>query len=194
MVCRIRNIKPSFFEDEIIAGLDPIVRLFYIGLWTRCDLRGVFEWQPKVLAALFPFDEKVTGETVTSWLEELKKLKRVRSYIAEKRQYGQVMAFVEHQIISTREKERGPQYPVIMAKAGTCRTHVENVPGTPDLGHGTYDFGHRTRDDQKPEEKKPKPPIVMASFREARRGEKKPTAEEEIRIATLRAIAIKDRP
>ncbi len=145
-VSRIRNIKPAFFEDEAIARLLPLTRLFYIGLWTRCDYQGVFEWQPKVLAGLFPYDETVSGQTVSDWLETLTKLRRIRSYLVDGKRFGCVLAFVKHQAISGREKQRGPQYPAFTPKLSKCQTSAKQVPGPADLGQRTKDVGLGTSD------------------------------------------------
>lgn len=56
-MARTRNIKPSFFANEEIAGLSPLTRLLFIGLWTQADREGRLEDRPKRLkAAILPFD------------------------------------------------------------------------------------------------------------------------------------------
>lgn len=41
---RIRQIKPSFWEDAVIESLPDSVKLFYIGTWQLADDGGTFEW------------------------------------------------------------------------------------------------------------------------------------------------------
>jgi hypothetical protein len=57
-VARIRTVKPDFFLHEVVAGLPPLHRLLFIGLWTLADKRGVLEDRPRrIKAALFPWDD-----------------------------------------------------------------------------------------------------------------------------------------
>ena len=44
MTMRIRQVKPSFFKDPLMAELTPPVRLFYVGLWMLADDAGWFRW------------------------------------------------------------------------------------------------------------------------------------------------------
>ena len=44
MTMRIRQVKPSFFKDPLMAELSPAVRLFYVGLWMLADDAGWFRW------------------------------------------------------------------------------------------------------------------------------------------------------
>lgn len=56
-MARIRSIHQGFFTDEAIIELQPLARLFLLGLLTECDDQGVFEWKPKRLKVrLFPAD------------------------------------------------------------------------------------------------------------------------------------------
>lgn len=41
---RIRQIKPTFWEDAVIEDLSDSVKLFYIGTWQLADDGGTFEW------------------------------------------------------------------------------------------------------------------------------------------------------
>ena len=68
-MARARNIKPSFFQNEELGDLDPVARLFFIGLWTIADYRGCVEFRPKRLKVqLLPYDECNT-ETLANNLE-----------------------------------------------------------------------------------------------------------------------------
>lgn len=141
-MARIRNIGPRFFEDETMARLPLGGRLLYIGIWTRCDLNGVFEWNVKVLtAALFPHDDGIDAGTVEKWLQALVELGRVTRFEAEGKRYGFLPRFSVHQAISKAERDQdlknrqaGKAYPVPV-------TVPKTVPETPDEGQRTKDEG-----------------------------------------------------
>lgn len=47
---RIRQIKPEFWSDARLYGLDPVVKLIYIGLWNEADDSGFLRADPMQLA------------------------------------------------------------------------------------------------------------------------------------------------
>jgi hypothetical protein len=54
---RIRQVRPEFFTDAIVARLPADVRLLYIGLWIVADDAGWLDWDPAQIGALlFPFE------------------------------------------------------------------------------------------------------------------------------------------
>ena len=56
---RIRSVKPEFWEDEDVAALPPLTRLYFIGLWNLADDAGYLRWSVVgVAAALFRYDSK----------------------------------------------------------------------------------------------------------------------------------------
>jgi hypothetical protein len=56
-MARSRNIKPSFFCNELLVELPFETRLLFIGLWTLADREGLLEDRPKrIKMALFPAD------------------------------------------------------------------------------------------------------------------------------------------
>lgn len=67
-----RLLRPSFFLCEALidaeqkAGLPPrSLRMTYAGLWGQCDVRGIFQWQPRQLkAAICPWDDDVNMPAV----------------------------------------------------------------------------------------------------------------------------------
>ena len=147
MARRIRNIKPEYFEDEKVAMLPMGARLLYIGLWTRADMGGVFEYNVKVVtAAIFPHDDDVTAETVVSWLKKMEELGFIKRFeISDKgttKAYGHISQFTEHQAISKAERDKGRQYP-----RPVTRTVPGTVPETPDEGRMTRDEGRGTTGD-----------------------------------------------
>jgi hypothetical protein len=53
---RIRQIKPEFFRDRLLAEMSADVREFYIGLWMQADDSGWLRWAPGELGAdLYPY-------------------------------------------------------------------------------------------------------------------------------------------
>mgnify|MGYP001616291733 CR=1 FL=1 len=54
---RIRQVKPAFWTDKVMAGLPKSARLMYIGLWMLADDTGWIEWDLEQAGAeLFPFE------------------------------------------------------------------------------------------------------------------------------------------
>lgn len=53
---RIRNVKPDYWRDRLIAVLPDAVARFYIGLWMEADDAGWLRWEPEEIAAdLYPY-------------------------------------------------------------------------------------------------------------------------------------------
>ena len=151
-MARIRNISPRFFEDETMAKLPMGGRLLYIGLWTRADLNGVFEWSPKVITAgLFPNDDDVTTVEVVAWLSQLQSLNRVVCFEYQGKRYGHIPQFKLHQCISKAERDNDLRAReagrVTMPVIGTVPiTVIGTVLITPDVGRMTDDAGQVTHD------------------------------------------------
>lgn len=54
---RIRQVRPEFFTDPVMAKLSPAVRLTYIGLWCVADDAGWLRWDvPQIGALLYAFE------------------------------------------------------------------------------------------------------------------------------------------
>lgn len=79
---RIRQIRPEFFTDPVMAELSPTVRLTYIGLWCVADDAGWLTWDvPQIGAQLFPFEGAKRRERELGLaLERLSEAKRVVLY------------------------------------------------------------------------------------------------------------------
>lgn len=99
---RSRNIKPGFFENEILVTLPFEQRLFFVGLWTIADREGRFEDRPtKLKMKLFPADN-VDVEAAMSALHAHGFISR---YDHEDRRFCQILAWNKHQNPHFREKE-----------------------------------------------------------------------------------------
>jgi hypothetical protein len=146
-MARIRNIGPRFFEDEKTAELTLGGRLLYIGLWTRCDLNGVFEWNIKVItAAIFPHDDGIDSGTVVKWMDALVVLGRVSRFEADGKRYGFIPRFTAHQAISKIERDQDAKNRLLGKNfypdpKTVFRTVSGTVPESPDEGHMTKDGG-----------------------------------------------------
>lgn len=77
---RIRQIRPEFWTDEVMAALSPAVRLFYIGLWNIADDAGWLDWRvSRIGAVLFPYESARKRERdIHAWAEALVTAGRLR--------------------------------------------------------------------------------------------------------------------
>jgi hypothetical protein len=99
-VSRARNIKPGFFDNELLAECSPLARLLFIGLWCEADREGRLEDRPKrIKARCLPYDE-AECETL---LTELSDRNFIVRYSAEGSDYIAVSGFVKHQNPHQRE-------------------------------------------------------------------------------------------
>lgn len=105
---RIRSIKPSFFKDEDLAELPPIVRLLFIGLWGLADKEGRLEDRPRLIKAeVLPYSRaKIDG-----FLDLLHTSRFINRYTTHDKKYIQVEGFVKHQRITGKESESESNIP-----------------------------------------------------------------------------------
>jgi hypothetical protein len=85
-MARIRSVKPDFFLDFELAKLEPITRLFFIGLWTQADRDGRLEDEPhKLKVQIIPWDqadvEKILSDLHPKFINRYKTVKDGRKYI-----------------------------------------------------------------------------------------------------------------
>ncbi len=111
-MARSRNLKPSFFLDDELADLPPLVRILFQGLWCISDRDGRCEYRPKrIKAQILPYDQidivdalsmlanggfvviYKTDESATEW------------------QYIQVLNFARHQHPHSKEQASTIQAP-----------------------------------------------------------------------------------
>lgn len=71
---RIRQIRPEFWTDSVMAALPAPVRLFYIGLWNVADDAGWLTLSPSHIGAvLFPYESTKRREReIVAWSERLR--------------------------------------------------------------------------------------------------------------------------
>lgn len=67
-MARSRNIKPGFFNNDLLAEIPALGRLLFIGLWTIADRDGRLEDRPKkIKAQVLPYDE-CDVDSLLEWL------------------------------------------------------------------------------------------------------------------------------
>ena len=99
-MARIRTIKPDFFINDEIAELDPLLRLFFVGLWTQADREGRMEDRPKRLkVSVMPYD----ACDAEAMLQELAESGHIIRYEVGNRKYIQVVNFLKHQMPHYKE-------------------------------------------------------------------------------------------
>jgi len=101
-MARIRTIKPEFFTDEVVAGLEPLDRLAFIGLWAYADKGGKFEWRPRQLGvSILPYEK---GDFSTR-MDRMVSAGLVIKYVVNGSPYGKVKNFLKHQKPHLTERE-----------------------------------------------------------------------------------------
>jgi hypothetical protein len=109
-MARSRNIKPAFFNNDELAELSPITRLYFIGLWTICDFRGCLEYRAKkIKAQILPYDD-VNIEELTINLDQSR---FISIYSVQGKQYLKILNFTKHQNPHKNEKSAGSEIPDI---------------------------------------------------------------------------------
>ena len=99
---RARNIKPGFFENDLLVELPFEFRLLFIGLWTMADKAGRLEDRPKkIKMCVFPADDV----DVNRGLTELHRYGFINRYESLGTNYIQVVKWDKHQKPHHTEKE-----------------------------------------------------------------------------------------
>lgn len=106
-MARSRNIKPSFFTNEIIGTLEPIVGMAFIGLWCLADRDGRLEDRPlRIKAELFPYRESLD---INGYLTVLERNRFIERYEVDGVRYIQIVNFAKHQ--NPHHTEKSKEYP-----------------------------------------------------------------------------------
>ena len=106
-MARARNIKPSFFTNELLGTEDPMVSLTFAGLWCLADKEGILEDRPlRIKAELFPYRENLD---INGYLTVLQRLGFIHRYVVNGVGYLQVINFEKHQCPHHTEKSK--KYP-----------------------------------------------------------------------------------
>lgn len=102
---RIRQVKPSFFKDALMAELSPPVRLFYVGTWMLADDAGWLTWDvAEVGNELYGYEPRGRRErNATAYLDALIDAKRITRY--EGCDHLSIPKFAEHQRLAGLTKQ-----------------------------------------------------------------------------------------
>lgn len=93
-MARARNLKPSFFTNDILAEIAPLGRILFQGLWCLADRAGRLEDRPKkIKAEVLPYDEC----DADAFLSELHEKGFILRYEMDGTRFIQVLAFTKHQ-------------------------------------------------------------------------------------------------
>lgn len=112
-MARARNIKPSFFSNDLLGELEPVDRLFFIGLWTVADYKGCVEFRPKKLRVqILPYDNCDVEEIANN----LEGSGFVRLYSVGGKDYLKIINFEKHQNPHKNERDKGSEIPDIPEK------------------------------------------------------------------------------
>jgi hypothetical protein len=120
---RARNIKPSFFDNDLLAECAMSARMLFIGLWCVADRDGRLEDRPrKIKAEIFPYDDIETDEL----LQSLHDRGFIIRYEANGVKCIQVKNFAKHQKPHRNEKSAGLP-PYISVESGKGPKRSRNV-------------------------------------------------------------------
>lgn len=149
-MARARNIKPSFFNNDELAELDPLARLLFIGMWTIADFKGCFEYKPKrVKVQLLPYDNC----DVESLAINLDKSGFISIYSVHEQLYVKVLNFDKHQNPHKNEKDKGSDIPDITeadffyCKNLSNNNNLQNIENNRDKNGTSHDKNETDRAD-----------------------------------------------
>lgn len=104
---RARNIKPSFFTNEILGTMEPIIVLLFEGLWCIADKTGVLEDRPvRIKGELFPYRDNLD---INGYLTVLERSGFITRYKVAGSAYIKVLNFEKHQ--SPHHTEKSKNFP-----------------------------------------------------------------------------------
>lgn len=93
-MARSRNIKPAFFTNDVLADIEPLGRLLFIGLWTLADRQGRLEDRHRrIKAEVLPYDDA----DVDGLLDALQKRDFIQRYGVGEERFIQITNFNKHQ-------------------------------------------------------------------------------------------------
>ena len=153
-MARTRNIKPAFFDNDILGGLDPLTRLLFIGLWCIADREGRLEDRPlRIKKTLLGYDD-VTAEEANGMLQQLAESGFITRYTVDDTAYIQIDNFSKHQNPNMKEKESEIPPPPGCREQETPNKHSESTVPAPnkneEKGDPTPADADAESDDQPP--------------------------------------------
>jgi len=140
-MARARNIKPAFFQNEILAELSAHARLCFIGLWTLADRDGRLEDRPKrIKLQLLPYDD-VDVDGLLSELADAREPDGTRAFIVRYTVDGMpliaIRNFLKHQCPHHREVQSTlPEPPsTVWTNNASPRPALGQTEASPSLAH-----------------------------------------------------------
>lgn len=126
-MARIRTIKPSFWTDEKITDLPPLVRLTFLGLISAMsDDAGRCKGDLRLLkAAIWPLDDDISTATLEEHVEQLERARFIAGYVVDGKRYFQIINFLKHQRIDK------PKPSELAAPPANLGTFVDNSTTRP---------------------------------------------------------------
>lgn len=174
-MARARNLKPSFFTDDVLAEINPLGRLLFQGLWCVADRAGRLEDRPKkIKAEILPYD----ACNVDKLLDELHKARFIVRYERDGQRFIQVRSFSKHQNPHVKEPastipapdEHGSRTVQAPEKKSPQREIPEQAGLIPDSGFPLPDSPSRIPDSGPPLSDR----AVLQSSNEVARGNENP--------------------
>lgn len=145
MTRRTRYLKPSFFQNDVLAELGPWHRLLFAGLWVMADRAGRLEDRPRrIKAAVFPFDDNITTAEVDRMLDDLSAGDDpfIDRYQAGDFRVISVVKWAKHQNPHHREKPSelpvSPKHSVKTQSLGSASAQPQPSP----VGNGEWGMGN----------------------------------------------------
>lgn len=125
-MARIRNIKPGFFENEVMGQLPFATQLMCISMYQCADREGRMEDLPiRIKAYAFRYRTDVSVDDVDGWLGELAAAKFITRYESGGVKYISINNFGKHQYFSHKEPPS-----VIPAPPSSGNEQVSDKPRT----------------------------------------------------------------
>ena len=162
-MARARNIKPGFFDNEILGELPALTRLLFIGLWCLADREGRLQDRPKrIKKELLGYDD-VTADDVDAMLQQLNDNGFIQRYEIAGEQYIQVTNFLKHQ--NPHCKEQASVIPAPGEDMGLGVVAITHVKGRTETAENSQD--PRTYQTEKEQENTKTQYMHSASTRKA---------------------------
>lgn len=136
---RARNIKPGFYDNELLGTISPMAHLLFPFLWMECDHEGKMEYRPlKIKAKAFPYRDA----DVSKLCDELEEIGMISRYSRDGGQHKYLIVhnFTKHQGPCKKEREKPSVIPDYIQERSQNGTGM--VPERSDYHSGSADIPH----------------------------------------------------
>lgn len=142
-MARARNIKPAFFDNDLLAEIEPLGRLLFIGLWTIADYKGDLVYREKrIKAQLLPYDNC----DIKAIMINLDKSGFIRFYSDNESIYLNIVNFGKHQNPHKNERQKGSDIPEFTESMSQV-VDLTNITINRDKNGTTHDNNETNRAD-----------------------------------------------